>query len=81
MKFDFCHQSLNGVLLKSIIVSLLIFPKHNGAYAIQEGSSNSYYEKKFHQLQNFVNDTGKFGASQKTGISIQGDHCDNHNLE
>ena len=81
MKFDFCHQSLNVVLLKSIIVSLLIFPKHNGAYAIQEGSSYSYYDKNLHRLQNLVNDTGEFGASHKSSIRIYGDHCDDHKLE
>ena len=81
MKFDFFHPSLNVVLLKSIILSLLIFPKHNGSYAIQESSSYSYNDKKFHQLQNLVNDTGNFGATHKSDIRIHGDHCANYNLE
>ena len=80
MKFDFCHQSLNVVLLKSIIASLLIFAKHNGAYGIEEYSS-SYNDKKLHQLQDLVNDTGNFGASHKSDIRIHGDYCDTYNLE
>lgn len=81
MKFNFCHPSFNVVLLKSIIVSLLILPKHNGAYAIQEFSSYSYYDKKLHRLQNLSNDTVNFGASHKSNIRVHGDHCDNHNFK
>ena len=81
MKFDFCHQSLDVVLLKSIIASLLIFPKLNGAYDIEEYSSYSYNDKKLHQLRDLVNDTGNFGVSHKSDIRIHGDHCDTYNLE
>ena len=79
MKLDFCHQSLNVALLKSIVISLLLFTNYNGAYTIQEFSSYSYYDNRLHKLQNPVNDAENFGASYESDITIHGDQCNNHN--